>query len=102
MRKICITLPIGLLAACASPDGSEATNRPDRIWDRPGSDQQDSAAIVDSVYWEDTATTEDDCPVGLNDGQCAPDFTLTSSRDTSVSLSDFKGKRIIIVGSATW
>jgi len=97
-----------LLLACASPGGDDgtATNRPDRLPGSQNGNNEEEENVVDSTFWEDTAGNfeeeEDDCPVGLNKGQCAPDFTLTSSRNTDVSLSDYGGKRVIVVGSATW
>ena len=97
---------LSLLLACTSPaeQGSE-TNRPGRLFGDDEDGDEEEEGVLDTTFWEDTAANaeeEEDCDVGLNKGQCAPDFTLTSSKYTEVSLSDFKGKRVIVVGSATW
>ncbi len=43
-----------------------------------------------------------DCTVGIDEGDCAPDFTLPSADGASVTLSDRLGERVVVVGSSLW
>lgn len=45
----------------------------------------------------------DDCPtVGIDVGDCAPQFTLPNTEGELVSLSDVIGDRVLVVGSSLW
>ena len=100
------------LTACSEPGGSPTPDRSD--WDQPDQTPDDPNAgdpvdtanpwPEDTENWDDDEPVDEGCegPVGLNKGDCAPDFTMTSSRNTEVSLSQFQGKRVIVVGTATW
>ena len=41
-------------------------------------------------------------PTGLSAGQAAPDFTLRDQRGKSVSLSDYKGIKNVVVVFYPW
>ena len=63
------------------------------------------AATGPADIQDDTDTdvaNDDGCTVGLEVGDCAPDFTLRASDGTSYTLSERGGERVILVGSATW
>lgn len=58
---------------------------------------------------EETAVTQEDKTenaemenVGLSDGQTAPDFKLETLEGKEVSLSDYRGQRVIVNFWATW
>lgn len=40
--------------------------------------------------------------VGIEAGDCAPDFTLLDADGTSVRLADRLGERVVVVGSSLW
>ncbi|GIN68330.1 redoxin domain-containing protein [Bacillus sonorensis] len=40
--------------------------------------------------------------IGIEKGEKAPDFTLSSLKDGDISLSDFKGKKVLLNFWATW
>jgi hypothetical protein len=109
MRTTLLASLLGLLMACSSPADSSRPGRdgvqpPDNIPDN--TDDVDTAVPwpEDTENWEDDEPVDEGCqgPIGLNQGDCAPDFTMTSSRNTEVSLSQFSGKKVIVIGSATW
>lgn len=50
----------------------------------------------------DAAPVADGCEVGLQPGQCPPDFTLTSAEGVDVTLSDLQGKRVVVLGTSNW
>jgi len=47
-------------------------------------------------------TPEPDCPVGLEVGDCAPDFTLPDRLGTPFTLSQQRGKVALVDISAVW
>jgi peroxiredoxin len=47
-------------------------------------------------------TTESVIPVGYEEGDLAPDFTLKDLNDNNVNLKDFRGKIVIVNFWATW
>ena len=61
----------------------------------PVVDESDSG-VVDEV--------EDDAPgeFSLAVGQMAPDFTLPDADGNLVSLSDYRGSRVLVMGNAEW
>lgn len=50
----------------------------------------------------DEATRCGDAPVGLDVGDCAPDFTLIDSANDEVALYDLDAAPTLIVGTAAW
>lgn len=49
------------------------------------------------------ALTDDPaCEVGVNEGQCAPDFELPTADGVPDRLSDHAGRRVMVIGSALW
>ncbi|MCP4807377.1 MAG: redoxin domain-containing protein [Proteobacteria bacterium] len=77
-----------LLFACATPETDEVS---------------DDTAAEDTVEGLDGAAVSS-CTgtLGLEVGDCAPDFTLTSSLGEERSLADYSGQPVLIVGSASW
>src|SRR5690625_4702611 len=75
---------------------------------------KDSSAIVDMIANHLTRNSDTDkadkgeknraneTTVGLEIGNMAPDFQLTTLEGEEVSLSDFRGKRVMINFWATW
>ncbi len=43
-----------------------------------------------------------DCDIGLEEGDCPPDFTLPDADGADQTLSDFRGDRVLILGTAEW
>lgn len=54
------------------------------------------------VEAEEEETTVDSDVEGLDKGQMAPDFELTTLEGETVKLSDFRGKRVMLNFWATW
>lgn len=77
-----LLLPLGLLAAC---DGK--------------SDPETEADTADTAG---TDTPEETFPQGFGVGEQPPDFTLPDANGDMVSLSDYSGQRVVIVGTAAW
>lgn len=44
----------------------------------------------------------DELPIGLNAGERAPDFTVNDLEGNPISLSDFRGKKILLNFWASW
>lgn len=62
-----------------------------------------NADTVESLNNDQLGTDLIDNPgSSLKKGQVAPDFTLTTLNGDSVSLSDYKGKKVILNFWATW
>lgn len=86
-----ILLAVGLLTACADSvakvdgDGSAASH--------------DSGGEAGATGDENVEPLPDE---GLAVGLLAPDFTLPDTDGTMVSLSDFRGQRVMVLGSAVW
>lgn len=63
-------------------------------------------AVYDFVISSDTSqveeATEEDIDIGLKVGNQAPNFTLRTLDGEEVSLSDFKGERVMVNFWATW
>ena len=48
------------------------------------------------------STGTDPLKEGFAIGEVAPDFTLPDASGEPVSLSDYLGQRVIVVGTASW
>jgi len=48
------------------------------------------------------STGTDPIKEGFAIGEAPPDFTLSDVTGTLVSLSDYDGQRVIVVGTASW
>jgi len=75
---------------CATPDG---TGGPDQ------SLVDDENSLIDSDFIDDVGCEGD---VGIEAGNCAPDFALVSADGSLVTLSKFQGQRVVVLGTATW
>ncbi len=73
-------IPLLLIACTAAPEDSAPA---------------DSAAV-------DVEPCGDGAEVGLEVGQCAPDFTLPDQSGASFSLSSLRGKVALVDISAVW
>lgn len=62
----------------------------------------DSNANADSEETGETEESTETSNVGINVGNEAPDFTLVSAAGEEVSLSDYRGKRVMVNFWATW
>ncbi len=49
-----------------------------------------------------TDSNDGSCSIGLDVGDCPPDFTLPSTSGGDVTLSMRGGERVILVGSSIW
>lgn len=57
----------------------------------------------DHVFDSGVAGTEGcEGDVGLDAGDCAPDFSLISADGGQVTLSELASQRVVVLGSATW
>lgn len=66
-------------------------------------DKATSSSPEEEVEEEEEVDTVVDSDVeGLNKGQMAPDFELTTLDGETVKLSDFRGKRVMLNFWATW
>lgn len=74
------------LAACSAPMSTDPT----------ASDPTSGPVTTPTV------PVDGECPVGIDVGSCAPDFTLLNADGTPVSLSDRVGDRLVVVGSSLW
>jgi len=92
-----ILLAVGLLTSCTDTDAKP-------------SDDGGAAAVHDSG---DGSADGDDGTTGGGSGEAlpdeglavgllAPDFTLPDSDGTMVSLSDFRGQRVMVLGTSMW
>lgn len=63
-------------------------------------DDKITAPTVGDGESDDDVEASDE--VGLNEGQIAPDFELTTLDGDTVKLSDYKGKRVMLNFWATW
>jgi len=79
-------LASGLAAGCAAKSDADVAGSADS-----GADQV-----------QDLGETDDGCSIGVQVGQCAPDFQLVNAAGESVSLSDHVGAPALIVGTAAW
>jgi peroxiredoxin len=102
-------LVVGTLVGCAggktTPDGASDTAvpaepGPDGAGDGDSDDAADGDPGGDSSG--DSGDDGTEPVVGLEVGLRVPDFSLPDPSGTLVSLSDFRGKRIIIMGTAAW
>jgi thiol-disulfide isomerase/thioredoxin len=66
-------------------------------------------ALAASLYFQvsssndrEAASSLDDLSVGLSAGQIAPDFTGTTLDGETISLSDFRGKIVLVNDFASW
>lgn len=87
--KLKTVLGIGLLAVLAVFAVREAMDL----------NQDDQRAANEQI---DSATTEDLQKSGLQIGESAPDFTLTNLQGESMSLSDYRGNKVILNFWASW
>ena len=51
---------------------------------------------------EAPAVDDPSCVVGLAVGECPPEFTLSAVAGGSLSLSEFVGQRVIVIGTSNW
>jgi len=95
-----------LLGGCAGADGGgDHPTRDDG--DGPSSDGGDGSGDGGGSGSSDGGSGDDgieeiDCDIGLNEGDCAPDFTSLDQTGEDVSLSDFDGAPRLIIGTAAW
>ncbi|MGM8363895.1 redoxin domain-containing protein [Virgibacillus sp. W0181] len=59
-------------------------------------------AIYDFVLSDSKGEEEENVDVGLEQGNLAPDFELTTLDGETVKLSDFRGERVMLNFWATW
>ncbi|RKQ30801.1 TlpA family protein disulfide reductase [Oceanobacillus halophilus] len=59
-------------------------------------------ALYDFVLSDNDNPSSNDVEVGIEQGQVAPDFELTTLNGETAKLSDFRGKRVFINFWATW
>jgi peroxiredoxin len=64
--------------------------------------QQLQAMIAESTPQAGATGADDDIPMNPLEGQLAPPFTLKDTTGHKVSLSDYKGKAVIVDFWATW
>lgn len=113
MRILLAAAGLGLLVACAGAetvaddDGGAALDWQSAEDRDDGGDGGDGGSGDDGAGGDGGGGDgggEDWCsgPYGLQVGDCAPDFTLTSAEGERVSLHDYAGQRILVIGSATW
>lgn len=74
---------------CATPDSGQ-TVQPDNT----------DNSLVDSDPVDEFEACEG--AIGLNAGDCPPEFALLAGDGSQVSLGDFPGQRIVVIGTATW
>jgi peroxiredoxin len=51
---------------------------------------------------DDVPVVAGECEVGLEVGQCAPDFTLLDHEGVEVQLASRVGRALVVVGSSLW
>lgn len=59
-------------------------------------------AVFDFVIDGEIKQAEEDVEVGLEKGNLAPDFELTTLEGETVKLSDFRGEKVMLNFWATW
>lgn len=77
------------------PDESSIGSKGDVIDERPFIDSADESAVINGDVGEELTT-------GLGIGDLAPELTLETLDGKEISLSDFKGKHVMISFWATW
>ena len=77
---------LSLLFACETPTD--------------GASDDTAAEVVEGL--DGAAVSTCTGTLGLQEGECAPDFTLTSSTGEERSLAEFAGQPVLVMGSASW
>lgn len=77
---------LSLLFACETPETDGVSN--------------DTAAEVGGL--DGAAVSTCTGTLGLQEGECAPDFTLVSTAGEERSLAEFAGQPVLVMGSASW
>ena len=80
--------PLALLVGCTTP--------------APISDDDDAALDDDDAALDDDDATPECESYGLEPGDCPPEFELPSTSGGQVSLGDFQGERVIVLGTSNW
>ena len=98
---------LGLTVACAPDDKStspaEGTTATTDDTPSGGDDGTGDDGTGDDGTGDDGTGTGDPEPeVGFEVGMVPPDFALPDASGATVRLSDFSGKRILVVGTAEW
>ena len=79
-------MTLGLLMACPTDTKDTAP------------DETESAAETGETETE----VEVDCDEGFEEGDCPPDFTLRNQDSEDFTLSEMRGNRVAIIGTAEW
>src|SRR5690554_7030381 len=92
-----ITLSLGGLTACEKPaeDDAEAT-APSEERAALEEAQAEAAEAEADLAAEGAAAAQDDAPAAPVVGEPAPDFTLVDETGTSHTLSQYKGKTVVL------
>jgi|GEM_PF-2950827 len=88
------------LAAGCTPDDTKSSST-----DGSGTTATTEDTEVGTTDTDDSGGGDDggvDCAIGLEEGDCAPDFTLPDSEGVDRSLGDYTGQRVLILGTAEW
>ncbi|QUL53501.1 redoxin domain-containing protein [Paenibacillus tritici] len=73
------------------------------IWGAYDIQSKENSRLVQKKQAEHTVEEEQqESEIGLNQGELAPDFTLLTTDGEGLSLSDYRGKRVIVNLWATW
>lgn len=65
-------------------------------------DQEENGAMITAPTTNNEEEVESFDDIGLGKGETAPDFKLKNLEGETVSLSDYKGKRVLVNFWATW
>ncbi|MCA1011899.1 redoxin domain-containing protein [Halobacillus halophilus] len=69
---------------------------------KASSDPEEEGTTVTTGATDERSTEPENGKTGLEKGQQAPDFTLQTLEGEEVSLSDYRGKKVMINFWATW
>ena len=69
---------------------------------KASSDPEEEGTTVTTGETDELSTGPENGKTGLEKGQQAPDFTLQTLEGEEVSLSDYRGKKVMINFWATW
>jgi len=92
-----------LLGGCTGADDGEDHPTRDDGGGSSGDDGGDGGDGGGSGSGDgDSGEPEIDCDIGMEEGNCAPDFTVLDQTGDEVSLSDLDGAPRLIIGTAAW